>query len=148
MSGPVMNVFLSQLVLYYFKVFLLFIRYITAARRRQLNLKSYLTIQCNRMLKYNIITALFCGDSLRWPGVTHYSQKLSLTSLISDGRSIVIVRSRIKATKYFFCFCFSGIPKNFCLFATWLHLQTDCDSSFTTISDFYRNGVVLSLPRS
>jgi hypothetical protein len=29
--------------------------YNKAARRRQLNLKSYWTIQCNRMLKYNIM---------------------------------------------------------------------------------------------
>jgi hypothetical protein len=36
------------------------------------------------------------GDPLRWPRDTFYPQKLALTSPTSGGRSVGIVRSRIK----------------------------------------------------
>jgi hypothetical protein len=42
------------------------------------------------------------GDPLRRPRVTHYPQKLALTSPTSGGLSVGIVRSRTKAKEYFF----------------------------------------------
>jgi hypothetical protein len=41
------------------------------------------------------------GDPLRWPRDTFYPQKLALTSPISGGRSVGIVRLLIKATEFF-----------------------------------------------
>jgi hypothetical protein len=41
------------------------------------------------------------GDQLRWPRDTLYPQKLTLTSPTSGGRSIGIVRLRLKATEFF-----------------------------------------------
>jgi hypothetical protein len=41
-------------------------------------------------------------DPLRWPHYTLYSQKLALASPTSGGRSVDIVRPRIKATKLLF----------------------------------------------
>jgi hypothetical protein len=38
--------------------------YYKAARRRQLNLKTYWTIQCSRMLKYNINSGRLKGSSI------------------------------------------------------------------------------------
>jgi hypothetical protein len=38
-----------------------------------------------------------CGDPLRWPRDTLYSQKLALNSPTSEGRSVGIVRVRIKS---------------------------------------------------
>ena len=42
------------------------------------------------------------GDPLRWPRDTLYPQKLELTSPTGGGRSVGIVRSRTKATEFFF----------------------------------------------
>jgi hypothetical protein len=42
------------------------------------------------------------GDPLRWSPNTRYAQKLALTSPTSGGRSVGIVRSRTKATKFSF----------------------------------------------
>jgi hypothetical protein len=44
------------------------------------------------------------GDPLRWPRDTLYPQMLALSSLISGGRSVVIVSSRTKATEFSFSF--------------------------------------------
>jgi hypothetical protein len=44
------------------------------------------------------------GNPLRWPRDTLYPQKLALTSPTSGGRSVGIVRSRIKATEFSFSF--------------------------------------------
>jgi hypothetical protein len=41
-------------------------------------------------------------DPSRWPRGTLYPQKLALTSPISGGRSVSIVRSRTQATEFFF----------------------------------------------
>jgi hypothetical protein len=41
-------------------------------------------------------------DSLRWPRDTLYPLKLELTSLTSGGRSVGIIRRRIKAPEFFF----------------------------------------------
>ena len=41
------------------------------------------------------------GDLLRWPRDTLYQQKLALTSPTGGGRSVGIVRSRIKATEFY-----------------------------------------------
>jgi hypothetical protein len=48
------------------------------------------------------------GDPLCWPRATFCPQKLALTSLISEGRSVGIVRSQIKATTIFL-YVFWGI---------------------------------------
>jgi hypothetical protein len=40
------------------------------------------------------------GNPLQWPRDTLYPQKLALTSPTSGGRSVVIVRSRTKATEF------------------------------------------------
>jgi hypothetical protein len=53
-----------------------------------------------------------CEDPLRWPLGTLCLQKLSLTSPTSDGRSVIIVRSRTKAAVFFivvFVFYFSTL---------------------------------------
>jgi hypothetical protein len=42
------------------------------------------------------------GDSSRWPRGTPYPQKLALTSPISGGRSVGIIRSRTQATEFSF----------------------------------------------
>jgi hypothetical protein len=44
-----------------------------------------------------------CGDPLRLPRDTLYPQKLALTSPTSGGRSVGIVRLRIKATEFVVC---------------------------------------------
>jgi hypothetical protein len=49
------------------------------------------------------------GDPLRWPRDTLYPQKLALTSLISGGRLVGIVRLRTKATEFVFLFCFDTL---------------------------------------
>jgi hypothetical protein len=41
-----------------------------------------------------------CRDLSRWPRVSFYPQKLALTSPISGGRSVGIVRSRTQATEF------------------------------------------------
>jgi hypothetical protein len=43
------------------------------------------------------------GDPLRWPRDTLYPQKLALTSPISGGRSVGIVRLWTKATEFACC---------------------------------------------
>jgi hypothetical protein len=44
------------------------------------------------------------GNSLRWPRNTLCPQRLALTSPTSGGRSVSIVRLRIKATEFsFYC---------------------------------------------
>jgi hypothetical protein len=52
------------------------------------------------------------GDPLRWTRHTLYPQKLALTSPISGGRSVVIVRLRTKATEfslvYQLCHCWAA----------------------------------------
>jgi hypothetical protein len=40
------------------------------------------------------------GDPLRWPRDTLYPQKMTLTSPISGGRSVGIVRLRTKAAEF------------------------------------------------
>jgi hypothetical protein len=45
-------------------------------------------------------------DSLRWPRDTLYPQKLELTSPISGGRLVGIVRLRTKATEFVFVLVF------------------------------------------
>jgi hypothetical protein len=42
------------------------------------------------------------SDPSRWPRGTLYPRKLALTSLISEGRSVGIVRSRTQATEFSF----------------------------------------------
>jgi hypothetical protein len=53
--------------------------YNKAARRRQLNLKSYWTIQCNRILTYNITLQCVWGDALsnlgKWKTALRVYQK-------------------------------------------------------------------------
>jgi hypothetical protein len=44
-------------------------------------------------------------DPLRWPRGTLFPQKLALTSPISGGRSVGIVRSRTQATEFVCLFC-------------------------------------------
>jgi hypothetical protein len=46
------------------------------------------------------------GDPLRWPSDTLYPQKLALTSLTSDGRSVGIVRLRTKGHRVWSSFSF------------------------------------------
>jgi hypothetical protein len=67
----------------------------------------------------------------RWPRDTLYPQKLTLTSSTSDGRSIGIVRSRTKATEFFFLFYLG----NTCRLSTqhsipedWILHKHDCES--------------------
>jgi hypothetical protein len=43
-----------------------------------------------------------CGDPLRWPRDTLYTQKSALTSRTSGGRSVGIARSRIQTTGFSF----------------------------------------------
>jgi hypothetical protein len=40
------------------------------------------------------------GNSLRWPRITLYPQKLALTSPTSGGRSVGMVRLRTKTTEF------------------------------------------------
>jgi hypothetical protein len=44
------------------------------------------------------------GDPLYWPRDTFYSQRSALTSPTSGGRSVGIVRLRIKDTEFFLAF--------------------------------------------
>jgi hypothetical protein len=44
-----------------------------------------------------------CGDLLCWPRDALYPQKLALTSLISGGHSVGIVRLRTKSTELVLC---------------------------------------------
>jgi hypothetical protein len=43
------------------------------------------------------------GNLLRWPRYTLYPQRLALTSLISGGRSVGIVRLQTTATEFMLC---------------------------------------------
>jgi hypothetical protein len=62
------------------------------------------------------------GDSLRWPRDTLYPQKLTLTSPTSGGRSVGIVRLRIKATEFSFITDIVGPTLN-----TLLSRRRGCD---------------------
>jgi hypothetical protein len=85
------------------------------------------------------------GDPLRWPRDTFYQLNLALTSPKSGGRSVGIVRLRVKATEFSFFF-FSLVPWgplvqsffSFCFFNT-RYLNTTCHSYYVRLGTIFTN---------